>query len=679
MALRDELKGLNDAFQGAGQNGESLVKVFEDLIIKAAQLKNAGASFTNDFAESINDSVKASEKFSLMIERIKKNSISNREINNQIAKSQDRLNKFTSQAALLQKELNKIRIEGTEEEKEAAKARQQSLLEQIDLVGKVTEAERKYLELTQASLEARIAANDKTKEFYKTLGDTISLIPGLSPIGDLFNQVGEAIAKAQMEGKGLMGVLLGVGNVLAGAFLAVFVKSMFEVNKEITEFGKNLNLSKEEAIDLKREFKAISDNVNDITINSVRLGKANAALNEQLGTAFVFSGEILTTFSKLTEIVGLSSEAAGSLAFQAQLSGKSFREIEENTLAASYSLQRAYGVQLNQREVLEATGKVTGRVRANLGANPEAIARAVTQAKLFGAELDDIVDAGESLLDFESSIENELKAELITGKQLNLERARALALAGDQESLARELESQAGSFSEFSALNVLQQKELAAAFGMTSDQLSDILFKQETQNMNAKQLRALGKDELADRLEQVSAQDKIALAMEKFNVLMGELAVAFTPIIEGFASLVSNGTMLKAIIATLVSVSAVLALNSIVTAVASLFSTLGLIPGVGVLLAAAAVGVMMASISSAKQKVADGIAPSSKGPFTITDKYGAMAVTAKGDNLAVSPNINKGNSSPQPVVIHNTFSNFKSAAYNQLADTQMRQATPTFV
>ena len=202
---------------------------------------------------------------------------------------------------------------------------------------------------------------------------------------------------------------------------------------------------------------------------------------------------------------------------------------------------------------------------------------------------------------------------------------------------------------------------------------------QEQDDMNAKQLRALGKDELADRLEQVSAQDKIALAMEKFNVLMGELAVAFTPIIEGFASLVSNGTMLKAIIATLVSVSAVLALNSIVTAVASLFSTLGLIPGVGVLLAAAAVGVMMANISSAKQKVADGIAPSSKGPFTITDRYGAMAVTAKGDNLAVSPNINKGNSSPQPVVIHNTFSNFKSAAYNQLADTQMRQATPTFV
>jgi hypothetical protein len=40
-----------------------------------------------------------------------------------------------------------------------------------------------------------------------------------------------------------------------------------------------------------------------------------------------------------------------------------------------------------------------------------------------------------------------------------------------------------------------------------------------------------------------------------------------------------------------------------------------------------------------EQSVNDGIAPSSKGPFTITDKFGATAITATGDSLAVSPNI----------------------------------------
>ena len=41
--------------------------------------------------------------------------------------------------------------------------------------------------------------------------------------------------------------------------------------------------------------------------------------------------------------------------------------------------------------------------------------------------------------------------------------------------------------------------------------------------------------------------------------------------------------------------------------------------------------------------VADGVAPPGKGPFTITDKFGATTVTAAGDGIAVSPNIQTGN------------------------------------
>ena len=196
--------------------------------------------------------------------------------------------------------------------------------------------------------------------------------------------------------------------------------------------------------------------------------------------------------------------------------------------------------------------------------------------------------------------------------------------------------------------------------------------------MNAKQLRAMGKDELADRLEQVSAQEKLALASEKFMVLLGEVAVVLTPIIEGFASLVSNATLLKSVMVGLVTITTFMAVKSIATAIAGIFTASSMLGPIGLAAAAAAVAGMYAAIGTARQKVADGIAPASKGPFTITDRYGAMAVTAQGDNLAVSPNVNKA-SQTQPIVINNTFSNFKSAAYNQLANTQLRQATPTFI
>ncbi len=46
-------------------------------------------------------------------------------------------------------------------------------------------------------------------------------------------------------------------------------------------------------------------------------------------------------------------------------------------------------------------------------------------------------------------------------------------------------------------MNVLQQDALAKSLGMQSDELADILFKQEVQGKTARELRDMGKDELA--------------------------------------------------------------------------------------------------------------------------------------------------------------------------------------
>jgi hypothetical protein len=50
---------------------------------------------------------------------------------------------------------------------------------------------------------------------------------------------------------------------------------------------------------------------------------------------------------------------------------------------------------------------------------------------------------------------------------------------------------------------------------------------------------------------------------------------------------------------------------------------------------------MMKNSAAQVQPVQDGITGPGRGPFTITDKYGATAITAVGDGIAVSPNINK--------------------------------------
>ena len=181
------------------------------------------------------------------------------------------------------------------------------------------------------------------------------------------------------------------------------------------------------------------------------------------------------------------------------------------------------GARLNIKEVMEATGQVSGQIKAQLAANPEAIAKAVAVAKQFGMELKDIESTSKSLLQFESSIEAELKAELLTGKQLNLEKARLAALTGDYETLAREINEQVGTFADFSQMNVLQQDALAASLGMTSDGLSEQLLKKANLVELAQEARAEGNEELALQLEARSASEKFQDVVTKIQTIFSDL------------------------------------------------------------------------------------------------------------------------------------------------------------
>ena len=488
----------------------------------------------------------------------------------------------------------------------------------------------------------------------------------------------QMIALKQIENK-----LQKTSNTLIDGFLTAMMKA----DEETTQMGRNLNLSKSEAVALKQEFAVAALQSGDIAVNSIRMGKAMGVLNEQLGTAVRFNDELLMTTSKLTDVVGLSAEAAGSLAFQAQRSGETLRSVEENALGASYELQQGAGVALNLKGVLEATGKVSGQLRAQLGANPVEIAKAVTAAKLLGAEIEDIAAASKQLLEFESSIESELEDELLTGKQLNLERARAAALAGDQKTVAEELAKNMGTFSDFTKMNTLQQDALAKSMGMSTDALSDMLFKQETMGMNAEQLRAQGKDELADKLEQLSTQERLNLAQEKFQSILGDLAAAFLPFLDmvsgvaaAFASMPGTIGFIVGALGALVVVQKVLAIRTMIMAVAEMFKENAKFGPAGIGFALAGVAALAGAAGAIATKVKDGIAPSSKGPFTIMDNYGGMAKTTPGDNLQVGPGVG-AQAAPAPIVIKNTFDAFAAANGNGrkgLGGAQELQASPTF-
>ena len=395
------------------------------------------------------------------------------------------------------------------------------------------------------------------EENEKKLGAFGGILKGISKIplvGDLVNTdkiLGAAMDKVKETGSGVAGLGAGLksagkqmiagisnpANLALAAFTAIGA-AMLKNNKKITQFERSMVMSSSEAKSLAGEFSSVAMASDDLNVNTANLVHTFTALSEQFGFMAKFSMETLETATKLEKTVGLSAAAAGSLAASAEITDGSFDEQYKNALATSYELQRQTGVQFNLKNILEESSKVTGTTRANLGGSLEEIAAAVTQAKLFGSSLEDVAAAGKSLLDFESSISKELEAELLIGRDINLEKARSAALAGDQITLAKELQKEAGTLSEFQDMNVIQQEALAAAMGMTSDQMADILFQQEIQGKTAKELRALGKDELANRLEQQDAQQSFNAAVEQLKGLLADTVKFLDPLLQGFSTVV---------------------------------------------------------------------------------------------------------------------------------------------
>ena len=316
------------------------------------------------------------------------------------------------------------------------------------------------------------------------------------------------------------------------AIIAELVKGMMQADEQTKELGRSMMMTKNESRKFSSNISAATRSNYQMGITGTKVLENITKVNKQFGHITEFSGETLVSMTKLTYTLKIGEESAGNLAAAAEATGVNFEDNYKNILAASYELQQQAGTQVDMRAVLEETGKVTGQIRANFGGNTVEIAKAVTNARLLGTEMGTIAAAGKQLLDFESSITAEMEAELLTGRNLNLERARAAALTGDQVTLQNELAREMGSFSDFSKLNVIQQEALAGAMGMSVDSMSDMLFKQETMGKSAKELRDLGKDELANRLEQKSAQDKMNSAMAELKQVFVDLGTALSPILN---------------------------------------------------------------------------------------------------------------------------------------------------
>ena len=336
------------------------------------------------------------------------------------------------------------------------------------------------------------------------------------------------------------------------------ISSAFLLDKQVTQIAKSFTITKDQARILRRELAFTAANASKLAIvadgflaTTEDILKTQLDFNESLGVSVKLTADQLAQLTASRVALGLSEEALMNLTKTSISYNQEIQDVESNILGSSIAIQAQNGLALNNKQILEKTLKITGSIRGNFKGNIQLIAEAITKAKLLGTTLEKINDTAGSLLDFESSIESELESELLTGKELNLERARYYALTNNMVGLMEELNKQNINFSNYTNLNRVAQESLAKTFGFTRDEFSDMLFEQQTLSKLREQYGRLEKNNLLEEYKLLKAQGK---TREDLTKIIGEQALmnleqqdaqekfnkALEAAKEGFANLVDS-------------------------------------------------------------------------------------------------------------------------------------------
>ena len=266
--------------------------------------------------------------------------------------------------------------------------------------------------------------------------------------------------------------LLAIATVLIGVItLAV------KLNKALSETAKEFGVSRKEAALIEGKLKLAQFNGLGLALTAEEIRASFTAIGENLGGIDNATVKMTRNIANAAAISGTTAdEFTRILSLQESISDLSREALISQTQQTA--------------ELIRQAGVAPSAIFKDIAANAEFFAqyakdggnnliKASVQARKLGLNLSAVADISNNLLDFESSIEKQLEASVLLGRQINLDRARQLAIAGDQEGLLKEVVAQVGGEAEFTRLNVIQRKALADSVGVNVEQLSRLVRNQK--------------------------------------------------------------------------------------------------------------------------------------------------------------------------------------------------------
>jgi hypothetical protein len=354
-----------------------------------------------------------------------------------------------------------------------------------------------------------------------------------------------AAAGARVFGTALYAAL-GPVTLIAAAVIGL-VMVFKQISKQAKELSKDTGLTYSQSKLLVKEAnKQVASGSNQLSLQKDILAVQKESVKE-FGALGMLTGKQAGDVSDIGIAFGYGAEQAGKVnaAFMSMGVSADDAANAQRDLAAE-SLKAGVNVGQVTADIMD-NSKATAKY---FGGNVKALKKAAIEAAKMGVSLATMVKVSDSLLDFETSISSQFELQSLTGKQMNFDLARQLALEGDIAGATKAVMDQVGSIHDFNKMDVLERKKLAEATGMDVSELqksltikdklgnltADELTSMNALGLSASEMADMSSEDLQNRLAQQKASERTAAS---FAAMKAQLVNALLPAGEALMNIFS--------------------------------------------------------------------------------------------------------------------------------------------
>ena len=455
----------------------------------------------------------------------------------------------------------------------------------------------------------------------------------------------QAASKAFFMNINMTQLVFGVIGIAAIALFGLLRKITKEAEEFATSTGLTVAQSKELIKQTRIQVQA-QDNLLATTEDVLSVQKATI---EQFGTAAMLTPAIATDIAGIGKAFGYGAEQAGKVNNTLMAMGASGTEaVDAQRGIAAEALKAGVSVGAVMKDISESSA-ISAKY---FGGNVKLLAKSAVEAAKLGVSLQTAAKVADKLLDIEGSLAAQFEFMALSGRQINLDLARQLALEGDIVGATKAALENVGGFQEYSNMSFLERKKLAEAMGMESDELAKSLAIQEKMTnltedqraaamglgLSAAEIASMSAEDLQAQLEKEQSLERASKSMKDMT---DALVLAFAPVAEAlgplFAGIAEHMDIIVGLAGVMAGFYTTIKIHAMATAAIEkmklLYQKQGMIFGKkGLLMAIAEAAAKMTGASAATLGVAAAIGLAAGGAA-----YAYLSGLSKGNDVVMGP------------------------------------------